>query len=64
MPGKKDPSSKEPELHEDLRRKSGNAGDYNDGSAAQFETKAKDVGITSYSSKKKSGLIPAALRNS
>ncbi|WP_426997851.1 DUF7218 family protein [Pseudarthrobacter sp. N5] len=48
MPGKKNPSLKDPELHEELRQ---------DGASKQ------ELGFRGYSGKKKSELI-AALRNS
>ena len=44
-------------------RKGGKAGDYEDWSVSQLRAKAKDVGLTGYSNKRKAELI-SALRNS
>ncbi len=88
MPGKKNPSLKDPELYEELRddgaskqkaarisnaaankgrsavgRKGGKAGDYDDWTVPQLKAKAKEIGLTAYSAKRKSELI-SALRNS
>lgn len=44
-------------------RKGGKAGDYEDWTVAELRKKAKDIGLTGYSGKKKSELI-SSLRNS
>lgn len=43
-------------------RKGGKAGDYDDWTVADLKKRAKEIGLTGYSSKKKSELI-SALRN-
>ncbi|MCA4134139.1 Rho termination factor N-terminal domain-containing protein [Arthrobacter sp. M4] len=84
MPGKKNPSLKDPELYEELRddgaskekaarisnaaakrgrgevgRKGGKAGDYEDWTVDKLKKRAKELGITGYSGKKKAELISA-----
>ena len=44
-------------------RKGGKAGDYEDWTVPQLKERAKEIGLTGYSAKKKSELI-SALRNS
>ncbi len=44
-------------------RKGGKSGDYEDWTVADLRSKAKEIGLTGYSGKKKSELI-SALRNS
>ncbi len=44
-------------------RKGGKSGDYEDWTVAELRSKAKEIGLTNYSAKKKSELI-SALRNS
>jgi hypothetical protein len=44
-------------------QKGGKSGDYEDWSVAQLRSKAKEIGLTGYSGKRKAELI-AALRNS
>ena len=44
-------------------RKGGKSGDYEDWTVSELKKKAKDIGLTGYSGKKKSQLI-SALRNS
>jgi len=88
MPGKTNPSLKDPELYEALRedgaskqkaarisnaaakkgrsaigRKGGKSGDYEDWTVVELRAKAKEIGLTGYSSKKKTELI-SDLRNS
>lgn len=47
----------------DVGRKGGSSGDYGDWTVPELKKKAKEIGLTGYSSKKKSELI-SALRNS
>ncbi|AZH84905.1 Rho termination factor [Plantibacter sp. PA-3-X8] len=88
MPGKQNPSLKDPELYEKLRddgaskgkaarisnaaakegrstigEKGGEAGSYEDWTAAQLRERAKEIGLTGYSGKRKSELI-SMLRDS
>jgi hypothetical protein len=88
MPGRRNPSLKDPELYEKLRddgaseqkaarisnaaaargrsavgRKGGKSGDYEDWTVAELRGKAKEIGLSGYSGKRKSELI-SALRNS
>ena len=46
-----------------IGRKGGRSGDYEDWSVADLRAKAKEIGLTGYSGKKKAELI-SALRNS
>lgn len=87
MPEKKNPSLKDPELYEELRkdgaskekaarisnaaakqgrkevgRKGGKSGDYDDWTVDKLKSRAKELGMTGYSGKKKSELI-SMLRN-
>jgi len=88
MPGPTNPSLKDPELYEELRkdgaskqkaarisnaaakqgrsaigRKGGKSGDYEDWTVADLRAKAKEIGLTGYSGKKKADLIQS-LRDS
>lgn len=88
MPGKTNPSIKDPELYEALRddgaskqkaarisnaaakkgrsaigRKGGESPDYEDWTVAELRKRAKEIGLSGYSRKKKSELI-SQLRNS
>ena len=87
MPGKTNPSLKDPELYEELRkdgaskekaarisnaaardgreaiaRRGGQSGDYDEWTVAHLKARAKELGMSGYSSKKKSELI-SMLRN-
>jgi Rho termination factor, N-terminal domain len=46
-----------------LGRKGGKSGDYDDWTVSQLRAKAKEIGLTGYSAKRKAELI-SALRNS
>ncbi|TPW76068.1 DUF7218 family protein [Schumannella soli] len=88
MPGKQNPSLKNPEMYEELRddgaskqkaarisnaaaargksavgRKGGEAGSYDDWTVAELRQRAKEIGLSGYSGKRKSELI-RALRDS
>lgn len=88
MPGKQNPSLKDPELYEKLRddgaskgkaarisnaaakegrstigEKGGESGSYEDWTVAQLRERAKEIGLSGYSDKRKSELI-AMLRDS
>jgi hypothetical protein len=88
MPGKQNPSLKNPEMYEELRddgaskqkaarisnaaaargksavgRKGGEAGSYDDWTVAELRARAKEIGLTGYSGRRKAELI-RALRNS
>ena len=88
MPNRDNPSLKDPELYEELRkegnskeksarisnaaaakgrsaigRKGGKAGDYDDWTVPELRKRAKEIGLSGYSGKKKQELIEA-LRNS
>ena len=84
MPGKKNPSLKDPKLYEKLKdqgaskekaarisnaaakqgrkevgSKGGKAGDYDDWTVSDLKKRAKELGLSGYSGKKKSELISA-----
>lgn len=88
MPGKENPSLKDPELYEKLRddgaskgkaarisnaaakqgrskigEKGGESGSYDDWTVPQLRERAKEIGLTGYSDKRKSELI-SMLRDS
>ncbi|MBD8101559.1 DUF7218 family protein [Plantibacter sp. CFBP 8775] len=88
MPGKQNPSLKDPELYEKLRddgaskgkaarisnaaakqgrstigEKGGESGSYDDWTVAQLRERAKEIGLSGYSGKRKSELI-SMLRDS
>ena len=88
MPGKQNPSLKDPELYEKLRddgaskgkaarisnaaakqgrskigEKGGESGSYDDWTVAELRGRAKEIGLSGYSDKRKSELI-SMLRNS
>lgn len=88
MPGKQNPSLKDPELYEKLRddgaskgkaarisnaaakegrskigEKGGEAGSYDDWTVAELRGRAKEIGLSGYSGKRKDELI-SMLRNS
>ncbi|WP_285041227.1 Rho termination factor N-terminal domain-containing protein [Plantibacter sp. LMC-P-059a] len=88
MPGKQNPSLKDPELYEKLRddgaskskaarisnaaakqgrskigEKGGESGSYEDWTVAELRDRAKEIGLSGYSGKRKSELV-SMLRNS